>query len=299
MPQARLAGLIVLAALGFALSHTSRQRFSEPSITFLDVGQGDAILLQQNTQQILIDGGPEGTRLLEQLGRHLPLLDRRIEVVILTHPQADHLSGLLSVLRNYRVGVVLMPRLEHTSTTFRRWVEALLASETTVWWAEEEQRLLLGDLIIEVLAPPREEEDRQRLAQEVNNASVVLQVRRGKIRFLLAGDIERTGELWLWARKREQLAAEVLKVGHHGARSSTSPLFLGTVNPAIAVISVGKDNRFHHPHAELLQRLRGRCVLRTDQHGSITFWLTATQLYLHPAAPCVKMNFKYVKSSQT
>ncbi len=239
-------------------------------VSFLDVGQGDAILIQTpNGQQILVDGGPEPSRLLSALGRRMPFWDRTLDLVVLTHPDSDHLAGLIPVLERYQVAAVLCGEWPATSAAVAQW-QALLSDKAIARLpAETGTHVVWGDPTrLQVLHPPADWPPAT--AADDNNRSLVLRLTHDRVAFLLTGDIEAAAEAHLVSGG--QLApAWVLKVSHHGAAAGTSAAFLRQVQPRLAVISVGADNYHGHPAAETLQRLHaaGAQVLRTDQQGTI------------------------------
>ena len=243
-------------------------------VTFVDVGQGDAVFITTPSgQQVLVDGGPDPLEMVRHLGANMPFRDRRIELVVLTHVHSDHVSGLLEVLRRYDVRRVLERKIEYDSPPYEAWRQAVEEEGAEVIRAEAGQMISLGDgVFIQVLNPPA------RLlrgtASDVDNASVVLRLVYGNVSFLLAADMFRQGEAALLARNAT-IASDVLKVGHHGSRTSSSAAFLDQVSPAIAVITVGENNRFGHPHPEALAALRRyvpeELLLLTRDRGTIEF----------------------------
>ncbi len=247
--------------------------FSTPDgklhVCFLDVGQGDAILIQKDGRQVLIDGGPSPQALMTSLGSELPFWDRTIDLVVLTHPDADHMTGLLEVLNRYDVETVLYPGVNHSSALYSGFLELLSEKDIHVIKAEAGQRISFSnDIYLDVLNP---------LAgirySNIDNNSVVLRLESGNLSFLFTGDIMNEGEYGLIAH-RAIVNSDVLKIAHHGSSSSTTNELLNLVNPEIAVISVGSDNRYGHPTQEVIERLESRVstgIYRTDIHGTIEF----------------------------
>ena len=233
------------------------------------MGQGDAILIEgPEGNRVLVDGGPSGEAIASALGRHLPFYDRRIDLVVLTHPQADHLGGLPEVLERYDIGGVLATRFAAESVLYRAWTAALAESRLPSATAMRGQWVDLGDgARLTVLNPSTATvlED----ANSLNDASVVLRLTMGDASILLTGDISEEAEAAL-IRQGTDLRATVLKVPHHGSRTSSSAQFLSRVDSLIDVISVGAQNRYGHPTAETLDRLQGDEVLRTDENGDVT-----------------------------
>jgi len=247
-------------------------------VAFLDVGQGDAILITTpNGRQILVDGGPRPTSLLSEMGRRMPFWDRSLDLVVNTHPEADHLTGLPEVLNHYRVRQVILPDVENDTPLYAAWQAAVTEEEATVLQAQAGMRLSLGDGVwVEILHPGL-----VAAGDRINNHSVVLRVTWGKIGFLLPGDIEADVEQKL-AASGQPLAATVLKAPHHGSDTSSSEAFLAAVNPQVVVISVGADNRFGHPSPAVLTRYAGHGipVLRTDELGTVEFITDGQRLWV-------------------
>ena len=256
--------LLLIVLLGLAKS-------SEDKVVFLDVGQGDAILLQSGVQQVLVDGGP-GMDVLSRLGEEMPWFDRRIEVVVLTHPQRDHMEGLLHVLERYDVGMVLLPKAVSSTQMQKVWLERIIDKEIPYRFAWNGQELSLGDLKLSIINPFDTLEAEAASRANVNNASVVIRADYKEMSFLLAGDIEkRVEKMVIEGVDSELLNVDILKVGHHGSKSSSRKELIDAVSPQMAVISVGGDNKFGHPHEDVLNRLVDIPVKRTDQGGSVRF----------------------------
>jgi len=250
-------------------------------VSFLDVGQGDAILIQQGNQQILVDGGPSPQAISLGLSREMPFWDRTIDLVILTHPSADHLTGLVEVVNRYKVKQVLYPDLDFESDVYDEWLRLLDEKNIKCTVAEAGQHIDLGEVAIRVLNPqiPR----LTGTESDINNNGVVLRASMGKVSFLLTADVMWQAEFELIAG-RADLASTVLKVGHHGSETSTCHEFLAVVNPHLAVISAGKDNPYGHPRPEVMERLEEELgsenIYRTDEHGTIEFITDGQRLWL-------------------
>ncbi|MFH1651512.1 MAG: DNA internalization-related competence protein ComEC/Rec2 [Chloroflexota bacterium] len=253
-------------------------------VAFLDVGEGDAILIRQGSQEVLIDGGPSPEKIGLELGKQLPFWDRTIELLVLTHPHQDHLAGLVEVLQRYRVERVIAPDLADDAPLYARWQELLGERGVTVLAARAGQRVTLGpDITLDILSPTPEM--LRRSPGDVDNNSTVLRLKDGEIGFLFTADIREEAQEEL-IRNRAPLAATVLKVPHHGA-ATTSAAFLAAVNPTLAVISAGADNRFQHPSPEILQRLSGIVtdghIFRTDTQGTIELVTDGSRLWMSRA----------------
>ncbi len=264
-------GLILLALLalffGLLLWHFSILDH-RTEVVFLNVGQGDAILIMQGSHQILIDGGRSGKELLARLGRHVPFWDRQIEVVIATHPDADHIGGFPALLRTYRVNQVLTTGAESETETSRLFEEAVRthtgAAPQRIFRGAE---LLLsrgGTLTVEYPLAPLTGVVTD---GDTNEGSVVARFVYGETSFLLTGDLPRE-EVFL----PNEEPATILKAAHHGSRYSTSEVFLERIRPKEVVISVG-ENRYGHPAPDVLERVEkmGARIRRTDTEGDIRY----------------------------
>lgn len=239
---------------------------SRLKVYFFDVGQGDAILFKKGTSELLIDGGPDN-RILEKLGGTLPFFDKKIEVIILTHPDSDHLRGLVYVLKNFKVENVITSGAKKETELFNVWREELKNEKAKIYEARAGDRIKFNDLIINVLSP---DDFLAQNAKKTNNSSIVAKVFYGKNSFLMLGDIEGEVEKNL-TESGFILEVDVLKVAHHGSKTSSIQSFVDVVQPSYAIISVGKDNKFGHPASQVLERLNHFNILRTDEKGDIRF----------------------------
>lgn len=239
-------------------------------VDFLDVGQGDSIFIETpGMHQILIDGGPDSS-VLGKLSSLIPFWDKTIDLVILTHPESDHMRGLLDVLKRYRADYILWTGVKRNTPEYDAWMKVLDKQKkrgAKVIIAESGQEIKAGNVLIDTLYPLENLEGKE-LKNTSNDTCVVSKIIFGKNSFLFTGDISsETEENILGLRG---LPSDVLKVAHHGSKYSTSDLFLENVKPKIAVIEVGK-NSYGHPTSETLQRLEnfGIKVFRTDKDGDI------------------------------
>ena len=252
-------------------------------VSFLDVGQGDAILIQTpDRQNILIDGGPDPQKINLELSKKLPFWDRTIDLMISTQPQADHITGLVEVLQRYKVKQVLEPGVPYNSSIYNEWLKLVEEEQIKHEIARAGQEIDLGRGIkMEVLNPPLKLF--QGTSHDVDNNGVVLRLSWSKVSFLFTADIRREAEFEL-IRQRANLRSTVLKVAHHGSKTSTSPQFLAAVNPEIAVISVGANNPFGHPSTEVVQRLVDRLgedkVYITSENGTAEFITDRERLWV-------------------
>jgi len=273
--------LLVVAILVWSVALTTPD--DKLHVSFLDVGQGDAILIQTpNGQDILIDGGPDLQKINLELSKKLPFWDRTIDLVVCTQPQADHVTGLVEVLQRYKVKQVLEPGVSYNSSIYREWLRLIEDKEIEYTIAQAGQEIDLGSGIkIEVLNPP--EGLLEGTSHDVDNNGVVLRLSWGQVSFLFTADIREEAEFELIGQ-RANLESIVLKVAHHGSETSTTSQFLAAVDPEMAVISVGTDNPFGHPGPEVVERLIDRLgednVYRTDEDGTVEFITDGERLWL-------------------
>ena len=270
-PLALVALLIWLAVLVPSDNHLH--------VSFLDVGQGDAILIRTpSDHKILIDGGPSPQDISLELGRMLPFWDKSIDLVVLTHPQDDHLLGLIEVLRRYDVKQILESGFDPETASYEEWLHVIEEEGIERNLTAVGQRIRLGDNTeLEVLGP--ESPFLRGTGSDINNNSVVLRLVCGNVSFLLTGDMEEEVESQLLAQGTE-LKSTILKVAHHGAKTSTSQRFLAALDPHVAIISVGAENSFGHPHQETIDKLDDKRVYRTDLQGTIELTTDGTRLWI-------------------
>jgi len=237
----------------------------------LDIGQGDSFLIISPTgNQILIDGGPNA-KVLEGLGKYLPSYDKKIELLILTHPQADHMAGLIEVLKRYEVEKVLTINVSYQSALFREFVKLLKEKKIEVISAQLGQVIELGGgAKFIVVYPEKDLNGRLVSDKEVNDLSINGKLVFGNFSIFFTADGEKKEELALM-HSNLNLKSDILKIAHHGSKTSSHIGFLKSVNPQLAIISAGRDNKFGHPHQTVLDNLAslGIKVLRTDILGDI------------------------------
>ena len=239
------------------------------AVDFFDVGQGDSIFIETPQKyQILIDGGPS-SRVIEKLSKVMPFYDRSLDLVIMTHPDPDHLLGLIDVFKRYKVGLVGFTGVKSSNPEFIEWESQILTKKIPVVVLRKNERLFLGkNVYIDILAPLENFEGRE--VKDFNSSSIVARMVFKNKSFLFTGDAPKTIEASL-VDSGVNLDSDVLKVGHHGSKTSTTDEFLRAVTPEISVIQVGKNNRYGHPTPEVLERLNkyGIKILRTDESGDI------------------------------
>lgn len=244
-------------------------------VDFFDVGEGDSILLSLPNWkstfgeriQLLIDGGPS-SEVVEKVAKEIPFFDRKIEILILTHPDKDHITGLFEIVRTFKIDKVLLPKIEgpeEEKDLYLSFLKLLQEKNIKTLFLKEGHKISFPGKIFLLTLWPEE----NFISKDTNDFSIVLKLSFGKIDFLFTGDLPKNIEYKLLAQDLN-LESEILKVAHHGSKNSTSEYFLKKVLPEVAVISVG-ENRYGHPTREVLELLSKYDikVLRTDLDGDI------------------------------
>ncbi len=259
-----LLTLAVLAAAGYAAYRIWDASQGGLAVYFVDVGQGDGAVVVCDGKTLVIDGGPpeSGVKMVDILQNTLHV--STVDVMIGTHPHADHIGGLPDVIGAFKVKKLYSPVDEFEAKPFEAMKRAADAKKLKITVPQAGQRFSLGSAKVEFLAPLG-------IYDNVNDISLVVKITYGQTTFLFTGDAERPSEYDM-ADSDEKLSATVLKVGHHGSNTSSTYVFLRKVMPTYAVISCGRDNSYGHPHTEVLSRLAdvGATVYRTDERGTIT-----------------------------
>lgn len=289
-----LLGILAMVALLSWVAVFASARSSGVKIYFFDVGQGDAIFVEMpDGKQILIDGG-RNDKVVEKLNKVMPFWDREIDMMIATHADADHITGLVPALLHYDFETIIWNGVEAETKVFQEWKEAADAEGAEIIVGKCCMRVTLSEsAFFEILypfSPPLEVgggggQDFSQIPPSLpflgggttlsqNNYSLVIRFVHGNDSFLFAGDIERQVEHELVAQNFN-LKSDILKVPHHGSKTSSSELFLKKVQPQIAVISVGRNNPYGHPYEAILQRLEKHDIgiRRTDKEGDIFYEL--------------------------
>ena len=237
------------------------------AVHFLDVGQGDcSLIVMPNGKTVLIDASTndEGENILE----YLSLYDiDRIDFFVLTHPHADHIGGAKDIVEGIKVGKIVMPDVTTDTSVFENLLNAIDKKHIPVHIAEVGEIISLGNANLKVLAPVKKTDD-------LNNMSIVLRLDYGNTSFIFTGDAEEPSESDMLDRfGKNEFKADVIKIGHHGASTSSSEEFLKAVSPEYAVISCGKENSYGHPHSETVSKLNdlGITYYRTDKVGNVVF----------------------------
>ena len=238
-------------------------------VAFLDVGQGDAIFIKApNGRQMLIDGGPN-VSVLRELGQVMPFYDRSLDVIIATHADQDHIGGLVEVLKRFKVDLLIRSNATSSSAVYQE-LENLIKEKNIKEEIIISPEILTFDsgMELDIIFP-----DKDTAGWDTNDSSIVSKLIYGGKSFLLTGDLPQKMEKYLVGKYGNFLKSDVLKVGHHGSKNSSSELFVGTVAPTYSVISAGLNNRYGHPARETLDTLNkfGGQILETLGQGMVSF----------------------------
>ena len=262
--------VIILCLFVFAFSTYSyaSQKDGLLKVYFLDVGQGDAIFIETPSgNQVLIDGGPD-SKVIQELAKVMPFYDREIDMVLMTHSDADHVAGLVEVLVRYDVKNVVYSDIIRKSSLYKEWQETVAKEDANIIDPVAGKTIDLGNEVILTILNPMESLAGKAI-EKTNNDSIALIFKYGEIEVLLTGDIEAKAERQILLSGAD-IDADILKIAHHGSKTSTTPEFLSEVSPEIAFIQVGK-NRYGHPTQDVLKRLEnfGIKYYRTDLDGTV------------------------------
>lgn len=272
--QWALSHLILALILILSLYQFFEITSPKATLSFLDVGQGDAMLLQTpEYKNILIDAGPDG-KVVEELSKKLNFFNQKIDLFILSHPHLDHYGGMLDVIQKYPIGAVMLTGVagDRLYSTF---IRELRKKEIPIWIPTSDKDIQVGkNIVLDVLYPLK---GQHLIGQEVknkNNSSVSLMIRNmsGKSQAILTGDGEEAEERELLLSGQD-FKSPMEKLGHHGSRTSSTLPFLKAVGAKTVVISAGKDNTFDHPHPETLEKVKDKEVHITAMEGTIDFML--------------------------
>lgn len=259
------SGILLAAILAIQLIPSPRQQ-----IAMLDVGQGDSILFQDGTTQVLVDGGP-GAAVLERLTEEMPWFDRNIEVIVATHPHRDHIEGLLHVLDRYKVGMIIIPQYWYESDIERQLLASIIRHQIPYRFAWYGQSIHAGAMNFRMMYPIPGDNWMRFARNNPNNASIVMRLDMLSTSMLLMGDAEAPVERQLLdSIPSEAFHVAILKVGHHGSKTSTTPELLRAASPSVSLISVGADNTYGHPARDVIDRLASTHIFRTDTQGTIS-----------------------------
>lgn len=231
-------------------------------IHYIDVGEGDCILIQVNNKNMLIDSGSKDSKSISYLKKHNI---KKLDYMILTHPHEDHIGNAPSIINNFKINTIYAPKIVSSSESFKNLILAIKKKKLKITKAHSSQHIYLGDDVnCFILAP------NSNSYEKTNDYSIVLKITYGNTSFLFTGDAESLSEEEM-IHKGYNLKSDVLKIGHHGSNSSTTSPFLNEVAPKIAIISCGRGNSYGHPHKDTLIKLKNNKILlyRTDLDGTI------------------------------
>lgn len=265
-----LITIIALGIISVALWKDLYERNSQQlTVAFLDVGQGDAIFIESPTgAQVLIDGGPDRS-VLRELAKVMSWHDRSIDVIVATHPDADHVSGLIDVLQRYRVSTIIEPQVNKDTVQAQSMLVSVAGEGAQHIIARRGQIIDIGGgAFLDVLHP-----DRAVITGEPNEVCIVTRLVYGETAFMLPCDAPSGVEKYLVALDPLSVKAQVLKAGHHGSKTSSSDIFLRAVAPEYVVFPRGCENKYGHPHTEVTQRFENQKIpiLDTCRKGSVHF----------------------------
>ncbi len=266
----------------FVQNRQSQGGAGELIVAFLDIGQGDSIFIQApNGNQVLVDGGPTA-KVLSQIGSLMPWYDKTLDMIVITNPDKDHIAGFVDVLRRYDVEYLLEPGTENKSLVNAEVHELATANGVKTLLARRGMEIVLdpsAGVLLTVLFPDRDVSE-----EEPNDGSIVMRLTYGETEVMLTGDAPSSVEKHLLSLQSQlsvsassssslRLESDILKIGHHGSKTSTAQEFVSAVSPQYAVISSGKENKYGHPNPETLGTLSQFPleVLRTDTLGTIVF----------------------------
>lgn len=258
---------MVILAWGWFFVEGRESKFLE--IDFFDIGQGDAIFIETpEHKQILVDGGPDLT-ILEKLGREMPFWDRSIDLIVLSHPEADHLTGLIEVAKRYKINGILTNGIIRETAQYNEWQKIIQEQNIPIYIAQANGVINFDNDIKLFVLYPSENLSGQKIKNS-NNTSIVAQLVYKDFELLLTGDIEKKIEKELVNNPPAGgLASDILKIAHHGSKTSTTEEFVKAVNPILAVIQAGKDNPYGHPTQVVLDILKNITTLVTGKDGDI------------------------------
>lgn len=234
-------------------------------IDFLDVGQGDAELVNLgNGEQALVDGGPNEDVILAQLGREMPPTDRKIEHIVLTHPHIDHLKGLIAVAQRYEIGEVIAEQDDYPGDNFQKWRDILKQNNVPFHIVRQGESFQWGEVLVQVLWP-------KELVENVNDNSIVLEFKYGSSGAILTGDAETNSLQSICQKYGVSLISQIVKASHHGSQNGANECFWSKTAPEYAIISVGKNNKYGHPHQALIDLVSkyAEHIFRTDRDGTV------------------------------
>ena len=266
-----VAILIVVSLIVYTVQHrpvngsVAEAGDSEFTVHIIDVGQGDAAFIDNGDHDILIDAGT-GSSASDLIGYLDSLGVEKIEYAFFSHPHEDHIGGADDVMQSYEITKIVMPDASEDTACYRLMMEAADKEGAEIVYAAAGDSFEIGDARVKIFSPAADIE-----YDDANLVSLIMKLSYGDMDFLFTGDAERENEEYALENYYDELDCEVLKVGHHGSSTSSSENFIYAVSPEIALISVGEDNSYGHPHVETLATLSDYTdiIYRTDREGDI------------------------------
>ncbi|MDO8575201.1 MAG: MBL fold metallo-hydrolase [bacterium] len=271
--------LLIVSLIFFAYGAFREYDDGNLKVVYLDIGQGDATYIESpNHTSVLIDGGPEN-KLLRQMTGSVPFYKKDIDIIILTNPDTDHLSGFIELCERYHIGLFFEPGTLASSTAYKSLKKCLLEKKVPIILARRGMKIDLGkELGLEFLFP-----DRDVSSLKKNDGSIVARLRYGNTEFYFMGDAPKKIERFLinLGDIGTSTMMRVLKAGHHGSNTSTDKSFVSLLRPNFAIISAGLNNRYHHPHKETLDTLNSQniTILKTFEEGNISFYSNSQTIW--------------------
>ena len=259
-----ILSLALLFAIIYSPDIMNNNASGSLEVHYIDVGQGDSILVKNDGENMLIDGGSRSKS--EDLINYLKEQDvEKIKYIIGTHPHEDHIGGLIEVINNFEVENIMLPNALSNTIVFEDLLDAIDRQALKIKKPIVSDDFNIGKSKVTILAPNSEK------YSLTNNYSIVLKLQNGENSFVFTGDAEKNSENEMLANNKLDLKADVLKLGHHGSNTSSNEEFLYAVDPKYAIISVGYKNSYRHPDAEILEILDKKDIesYRTDIHGTI------------------------------
>lgn len=234
---------------------------------FFDIGQGDSIFIETpDGKQMLIDGGPS-SMILEKLGKEMSFYDRYVDLIILTHPEYDHINGLIEVIKRYDIGAIVTTGVVRNTNAYEEWAKIIEQKNIPIYTAQLNGVIDLGNNIqLNILYPFENLTGKE--VSNTNNSSIVSKLIYKDFEILLTGDIEKSVEQEL-INANIDLQADVLKVAHHGSKTSSTEEFLKAVGSVVNIIQAGKNNKYGHPHDEVLLRMANVLIFNTGKNGDV------------------------------
>lgn len=241
----------------------------KPGVYFLDTGQGDStLIISDSGNRILIDAGNVDGKAVKEIRKILPWFDRRIDIAIGTHADQDHVGGFTKISQNFSINKFLFSHLHTSKDVEKNLFEALEIAKVSTSTINRGAKISFGNDYINILYPDRSM--KMTSDRDTNLFSIIMTMHIGTTTYILTGDAPRKVELKL-VFNGDNLKADVLKVGHHGSKTSTDPIFVSKVSPVYSVISAGKNNRYGHPHKDTFGALKNTKILKTYELGTIKF----------------------------